>query len=64
VGVRVDQSGQDRSLREVDHFGSGRNLDLSCGSNFGDSLTRKKHYLSRQHLSGFAVEQAAGPDGD
>jgi len=26
-------------LSEVNHFSSGRNLDLSIGSNFGDSIT-------------------------
>ena len=61
--VRVDQAGQHRRLAQIDHLDARRNPDLSLRTDLGDALARSEHHLLRPHLAGYAVEQAAGADG-
>src|SRR5207248_2215296 len=62
VRMRVDQSGQNRSLAQVDDSSSRRNPDLALRSDISDSFAQKKHDLVRQHLAVLAVKQASGAD--
>ena len=43
--MRVDQSGQNRSLAQVDDSSSRRNPDLALRSDISDSFAQKKHDL-------------------
>ena len=64
VGMRVNQAGKDRRLRQVDHLGAGRYPDLAFRSDLRDAFALNQHDLAREQLPGVAVEQTAGTDRD
>src|SRR5262249_44855125 len=64
VRVRIDQTGQDRRIAEIDHANSSRNANLTIGTDIGDFVAIQQYDLLCEHLSGLAVEETTSPDGD
>src|SRR5258706_1567988 len=62
--VRVDQTGQNRSLAEVNYLNSRRNLDLVGRTDVRNFFAVDQHNLIGQHRSRLTVEQVARADCD
>src|SRR4029077_4648930 len=57
--MRVNQSGQDRRLTEINDSSPRGNCDGAFRADVRDSLTVNKHNLFGQHLAAEAVEHSA-----
>ena len=64
VRMAVDQAGQDRGLAEVNHLGSGGNLDAVGGTHVGDAVAIDEDDLIDQIGARLGVEEPARPNSD
>jgi hypothetical protein len=58
VDVRVDQSGHQRNVAEVDYFRTSRMRDGRAG--FGNTFTLDEYFARRDNPPCFDIEQARG----
>ena len=60
--MAVDQAGQDRCVAQVNHFGSGGNLDAIGGADAGDAVAADEHDLVGEIGARLRVKETAGAD--
>src|SRR5262245_25646973 len=55
--VRIDETGQNGGLAQVDDLNARRDFDSCFGSDIRDAFALDKDHLAREHLAGLAVEE-------
>ena len=58
VNVRIDQTGHERGITQIDELGSGRPGDLLA--RFENAIAFDQHFAGRDNAACFDVEQAGG----